>query len=346
MRLYDGAVPKPPAPLNPQPLDFSLPVGEITGGAAVQFEEPEGLVVVQPEKRSGHQVRLRLSRSRHMDPVFVEAPATRELGDVLLATLPHKPLRAFAIPGGRLKTRYHLTRPLIRAIITMTALALLPLILVLITQPALRAFLAAAALMAAVGAWLINAGNARPSEVIYVTADGQYPFATLLEDRPGIDAARRLVEQVKQSYGALLSDIVYRIETPALFDPAVETTRAFTTALIQWDNSNATMGSAELSTLAARVQLTFETARAHAETVGLDHVPASARQEVERAAKAAQLAKLSHSESERAAALKQTMKILDAVRLYYMPSAAEAEAIAGGKQVLALPGRRRRPEED
>lgn len=334
-------VPQPPVPLNPQPLAFATPVGELEGAAAVEFEDPEGLVVAQIETRKGSRVRLRLSRSAHLDPMYAEVPANRELGDVLLATIPHKPLRAFSIPAGRVKTHYNLARPLVRACITLVALALLPLALVLIDQPILRALLAGALIFIGVAAWLINAGSVRPSELTYITSQGKYPFGDLLEDRPGIEAAGRLVEQVKQEYGELLADIVYRIERPAMFDPAVATTRAFTTAMIEWDNSGPTMTSSELAALAARIRLSFDTARTHAETVGMDHVPAQARKDVERAAKAARLAASSKSRSERASALEQAMRILQSLRLYYMPTKAEAEAITGGKTVLALPGRRR-----
>ena len=45
------------------------------------------------------------------------------------------------------------------------------------------------------------------------------------------------------------------------------------------------------------------------------------------------------------AALKQAIGILQSLRLYYLPSAAEAEAITGGKRLLALPGRRSRAGE-
>lgn len=334
-------VPRKPAPLNPEPLSFATPVGQLGGAAAIEFEAPEGLVVAQVERRSRDGVRIRLSRSSSIDPMYVTAPPTRELGDLLLASITHKPLRAFTIPAGSVTSHYHLARPLVRTSITLVALTLLPFVLVFVDHPSVRALLAGLLLFAAIGAWLINAGSVRPTSLTYITPHGRYPFEHLLEDRPGIEAARDLVEQVKQEYGTLLGNIVYRIESPALFDPAVDTTRAFTTALIEWDNNDGKLTSAEMSTLAARIRLTFTSAREHAEMTGLDHVPAAARREVERAAKAARLATSSRSKAERASALGRAMKILESLRLYYMPSQAEVEAITGGKERLALPGRRR-----
>ena len=172
-----------------------------------------------------------------------------------------------------------------------------------------------------------------------------WPMSLLLDERPALHAATDAVESVKEEYGALLSDVVQRIEMPALFDPAVETTRRFTSALIQWDDSGPDMDAAERSTLAARVRVTFRAAREHAETVGMNHLPESAREPAARAAKALRLAASTTNAGEKDSALRHGTEILDSLMLYYLPRASEADAMITGRPVLALPGRRTRPED-
>lgn len=67
------------------------------------------------------------------------------------------------------------------------------------------------------------------------------------------------------------------------------------------------------------MELAFETARAHAETVGLAHLPQQARDHARRAAGAARLARAAATEAERAAAQDQVVRILRSLALYYLP---------------------------
>lgn len=133
---------------------------------------------------------------------------------------------------------------------------------------------------------------------------------------PGLEAQ---VAAVKQTYGRLRGDIAYRIEHAALFDPAVALTAQFETALVLWDDVDATTPPDEAARRASMVQVTFDTARAHAETVGFAHLPTAARGDAERAAKAARLARATDSEAERRAALARTIAILRSLALYYLP---------------------------
>lgn len=131
--------------------------------------------------------------------------------------------------------------------------------------------------------------------------------------------ARDDVALIKEQYGALLSDVAYRIESAALFDVVVPLTRQFTLALTTWDDEERRADGRRLAELAREVELTFATARDHAETVGMRHLPAAARRDAELAAKAARLAQSAESDGERAAAIAQATRLLQSLALYYLP---------------------------
>lgn len=131
--------------------------------------------------------------------------------------------------------------------------------------------------------------------------------------------AEHRVDAVKAEYGRLLGSIGYRIECSALFDSAVPTTRAFETALALWSDVTDGTDEPEVIRRAGMVQVTFEAARAHAETVGYAHLPQESRPLAERGAKAARLAAATPSEAERDLALGQVTRILRELGLAHLP---------------------------
>ncbi len=138
------------------------------------------------------------------------------------------------------------------------------------------------------------------------------------------ELAIAVVDEVKENYGKLLSDIAYRVENAALFDSSVPTTARFEEALMLWDGLTSTVPEEELVRRSGMVKLTFATACAHAETIGLDHLPQQAREQARRAAKAARLARTSSSAHERQVALDQMIRILNSLALHYLPNPADA----------------------
>ncbi len=136
----------------------------------------------------------------------------------------------------------------------------------------------------------------------------------LLADIPEGPTPAERVDVVTGEYGRLLADIVYRIENSALFDAAVPASQRFQLALVSWDAD-----APDAAALAAEVEESFAAARAHAERVGLDHLPQTARESARRAAKAATLALSSADPPERAAAARRAADLLAGVRLYYLP---------------------------
>lgn len=114
------------------------------------------------------------------------------------------------------------------------------------------------------------------------------------------------VERIRQEYAQLRSDLIYRLENPALFDPAVPTTAAFETALVEFADS-------PTSQAADVVEIRFQVARQHAERAGLRHVAPAHRDDVARAVKIARLAQDASSPGERAAALAQLQRVLESL---------------------------------
>lgn len=149
------------------------------------------------------------------------------------------------------------------------------------------------------------------------------------------------VDDVKTEYGRLLSDIAYRIEFPALFDPQEPTSKAFTLALLQWDNNDGVVDDDRRRELASEVRATFAAAKANAERLGMDYLPEDARESAGTALKAARLAvDDAATEAERANALERAVQILDELSLYYLPTGGQARKAITGHAPLALPGRR------
>ncbi|WP_297739581.1 hypothetical protein [uncultured Tessaracoccus sp.] len=144
---------------------------------------------------------------------------------------------------------------------------------------------------------------------------------------PRIEEARERVEKVRSDYGERKSDIVYRIEQPALFDASAPTTEAFLVALWEFDQIPDDAPPREAEEAAARVEVTYGLARRHAETVGIRHVAPEKADDVRRAAKVARLAVASGSEGERAAARAQLSALLASLSLHFLPDAAELRAL-------------------
>lgn len=132
--------------------------------------------------------------------------------------------------------------------------------------------------------------------------------------------AEAQVAEVRETYGRMLGDIAYRIENAALFDSTVPLTKQFDTALALWADVTDATSEDEVVRRASLVKVTFEAARANAETLGLAHLPETARDPARRAAGAARLAARSTNHAEREAATAQVVQILGSLALYYLPT--------------------------
>ena len=191
-------------------------------------------------------------------------------------------------------------------------------------------------LLAAVGVGFAAAGvqalrSKHPTQILTpgrLQLDGpdlvEHSRARLAGQSPGspserLAEARESVDEIREEFGLLSTDIVYRIDYPALFDTAVPATEQFHAALIRFDNATG-LPVGKVEDLAAEVEVAYAVARDNAETVGHRHLPEAARDDARRAADAARLAQGAGTEGERVAAMTQVQRILDSLALYYLPT--------------------------
>ncbi len=140
------------------------------------------------------------------------------------------------------------------------------------------------------------------------------------------------VAAIRTEFAELQSDIVYRINNSALFDSAVPATERFQMTLIAWEDAGE-VPLDELDSLATDVEIAYSVARNNAETLGLFHLPETARSDGRRAAKAARLAVSSPNHGEREASRHQLIRILNSLALYWLPDVKEATKAIEGTRI-------------
>lgn len=309
------------------------------------------LLLVFPDQCALAQRResdVRLNMSEGEVRVIRSAPLGRGIGDVVAAEIGLEPLRCFRLPEGeavRISSwKNYLRRkrlPMVQLVCCVAFLwAILsgalpfdvinPLGLIAVFVVCFFGFLVFALMLIDRSGWgyAINGQRWRLRELV------------LEEDRS--EAAARQVDEVKEEYGRLLSDLAYRVDNPALFDAAVPETEALTLALFRWDSEWPRLETEDRVALAAQVVSFFRAARRHAERVGMRHLPETARDDARRALKAIRLAlDESTTPAERKAAAGLARQLLSGLALYYLPSRAEVSNALGGRRLKQLPGRRR-----
>lgn len=216
------------------------------------------------------------------------------------------------------------TRPLHRGI-KAAAFALLiavGLVAVVLAFPMERTFwqfllMAGGMLTAATGAILgarqLGEGDPRPRILAEGKPVGRADEGELLARATAGPTPAERVDVVRAAYGGLLGDIVYRIENSALFDAAVPQTQRFQIALVNWDAD-----APDAPALAKEVEESFAAARLHAERLGQDHLPQTARDPARRAVKAS-ITALASADAEREAAARAAAGLVAGLSLYYLP---------------------------
>lgn len=327
-----------PRPLQLSPIPFSTRLGELT--APVVIQDSDGWpIVVEPSPGATGRLNLAVYHLRSNRSTHHRGMDDRtELGDFAVRHLSYRAERLYALPPGRVVDK---VTPLL-SLLRVAPFLIVPALVILLATSSLPGMVIGAVnaalvfgLILAIFRWPRRLSSHR---FHYLADGGQYALEDVFDERPHAEAARAKVGELKEEYGALLSDLVYRIENPALFDPAFEPTRVFTAAMIDWD-AHAREDSAELGLRAAELRVRFDAARAAAEAAGMEYLPAEAREPAGRAAKAARLAASTDSQGERRAALKQAVDILASLAIYYLPNPSEAQEMIEGRRLLALPGR-------
>lgn len=311
-------------PLELEPVNFHTPGKGLRGAYVVQYADGRNALI----DVDGRDAKV-FTDYRALPRTYRLLGNHSELGDVAIAARRARPRSAFRLPPGRV-IRRHAPGHWAQMITTMAA------------GVAVTAW--AGELPLLFGAFLatILVGLLLPQGAHRYAVDGvAHPLHALVDRDHDERAGVEVVDEVKAEYGALLTDVVYRIEHSALFDPAAPTTRTYTELMIRWDNDRDRLRSDERQELAADIRVAFDTARRHAEAVGLDHLPRTARAQASVAARALRLATdESTTEAERRAALAKANDILRSLMIYYLPEADDVAALVGGEPPRALPGRR------
>lgn len=314
----------------PVPLDY--PVSDLRGRVAVEGVGPTGLpavtlLEVQPQADDAYQVRFASLSGQDGAAHDVVVPAETTVGELIHGVLHLEPRTVGEIPD-RVdpdKPKAELWPFLIAATgIAVGLIASMPVVIAASFIPLLY------------GLWTHLPRTVEGQRVVLTPRE----IEEQLRELPAIEQDRPVdlptltplerADHVRATYGQLLTDVVYRIENPALFDAAVPTTQAFELALLLWNQD-----ASDAAALASELESSFEAARRHAEAVGLDHLPEHARPVAERAVKAATTALTSGNEAERAVAREQAAKLLNSLALYYLPPIdPSAPALIGERKAI------------
>ncbi|NLE97273.1 MAG: hypothetical protein GX596_04715 [Propionibacterium sp.] len=322
--------------MEPQEIPLDTPVGHLDGPVLVETEAGRTLITrKQGELEREFTLHAHLPDGRR--PALGSVPDTHSLRDAAASLSGSRPLRAFRVRGEvRSRTRAW------RWFLTFVPMVLGIIVAILGLSWQSLGLFRFMLLAAGVTTVVVVADSLKKSQRYrqwLLQHEGEKVRSI---DVPLPDLPEEIeVDDVKVEYGRLLSDIVYRIEYPALFDPQEPTTKAFTLALLQWDNNDGVVGDDERRELARRVRTTFQAARANAERLGMQHIPDESRERATTALGAARLATDEGStDAERATALSRAIEILDQLALYYLPTGAQARKAVTGSAPLQLPGRK------
>lgn len=310
-------------------------LGDLEGAVVVGADDEE-IAVLEVLGQEHGRTRLRITHSTRPRSREVELPSTHELGQVALAELRSRPTHAGRLAAGEVTVRKRADVLRARVAVGVLTTAAAVWLLAANVLPSVQAFGASLMFLLAVVAFFTRS---RFDSVRSYVVDGVvHDLGSLFGSAPAPAAAVSMVADVKAEYGRLLSDIVTRIEHPALFDPAVPQTRALTSALIRWDTNHQHMEPVDVGRLASEVRVAFDVARGHAEQVGLDHIPEQHRATAGRALGAARLARSGATPDERRSALEHALRMLRDMSLYYLPDPTEARLMVEGRTIRALPG--------
>lgn len=318
-------------------MDALQPVSLHTSGDGLQGKflvayEGGGYAFIQcrPDRRDGVVVLTDLGASAR--ETLLEAHS--ELGDVALSVRPGAPLSAYALPAANLIPEINHGGVFLLALCGAAGL-LGAYGLAVSLHPVL-------AIVAIVGIGALFAVLARKVPVLQQKLEIGGVAKPVAKWLSGDDQTRRgegIVAEVKSEYGQIASDVVARIEWPALFDPTVPTTLELTRLLTRWDDDRTRLPVDQRLELASRIRVAFDAALGHARRIGMGHIPDTQRGRAQQALAALRLSRSDGATSaERRAALTKANDILRTITLHYLPTPDDVAMLEGGHARPALPG--------
>lgn len=326
-----------------KPLPTTTILADLLGTSVLMYgdDAAEGRVAMFMMFADPSQIVMRIARTSDLDSSvdLTFHPNTR-LASAAEKFFPSTTLRAVALQPISWRHREHGVR--YRTPIVVVSAALVLVVLIALSNPVAAALAIPLAAAVAGALWLMLRRMSPTSIPMPGTLQldgsnlvdyaekrqrGERPEMLRLSEQKANVVAR--VDSIRAEFGQLEADIVYRINNSALFDTAVPATERFQMALIAWQDASDDSVE-EMNSLAADVEIAYSVARANAETLGLFHLPETARPDGRRAAKAARLALSATNEGERQASRHQLMRILNSLALYYLPDVKDAaRAIEG-----------------
>lgn len=319
-----------PAP-RPEPVSLHLTGSELHGRFVIAHEDGANTVV---DVERGTRNIATILNNRKLTHTVQRLHRDSELGDMALAVGGARPLAAYRIPDEGEKRR--ISPRFLFAVFGTMAVTMIAFGYAVGTEAAAIPVMILAGIVA--GALV---GTQFSPAAHRVWLDGELlALSDLVHPDHDDRAGERIVDAVKTEYGALVGDVVARIEMPALFDVAVPQTMAFTELMVQWDRNRDRLRADQRLELASQIRVAFDAAHDHAQHRGLRHIPAEKQATAASALKAYRLSRdEGASDSERAAALSKANELLRSLMLHYMPTPDELEELRGGRARLALPGR-------
>ena len=325
-------------PLDVELLDFHAKAASFDGNIAVQYDDGTVVVITLSGPEGGPKT-ARLAGTKGFNMQSFRIDEFPELGDLAIAAHGRRPVGAYKLPPGKLITGFNpgyafamLAGVLAGGVFGFWASYHMGL------SPSLPTILVVMLCAVIPAAFIHPRFVAAPH--VYVSGGHEYQLHGFLDDAGARRDIVGKVNELKAEYGRLASDVIMRIECPALFDATLPETRRFTELMVRWDAEHAQLSNPERATLAGELAVAFETAKAHAEAVGMQHYPDDARSPAETALKAMRLAQDSKAtRAERQAALERAVAILESLALHYLPTVREAKELVAGRPLRALPGR-------
>ena len=212
-------------PLDVELLDFHARAASFDGSIAVQYDDGTVVVITLSGPEEGPKT-ARMAGTKGFNMQSFRIDEFPELGDLAIAAHGRRPVGAYKLPPGKLITGFNpgyafamLAGALAGGAFGLWASYHMGL------SPSVPAILVVALCALIPAAFIHPRFVAAPHA--YVSGGHEYQLHGFLDDAGTRNDIVGKVNQLKAEYGRLASDVIMRIECPALFDATLPETRRF-----------------------------------------------------------------------------------------------------------------------